>query len=218
MKLLFIEAKYDGHVKVPKRVIDKLPGMVGLFTTVQFIDSLEHIRKDIGKTGRKVKLLKGKHTKYPGQIYGCNLERFGEVEAFLYIGDGMFHPKALALGNSRKIHIWNPVAKNYSVIDRSAVEDERKRQRAAYAKFLHSKRVGVIISTKTGQSYFRHALRLKEKYPDKEFYFIAFGSIEFDRLEDFPFVEVWVNTACPRIGWDDTKRIGRPMVDLGSVL
>jgi len=43
-------------------------------------------------------------------------------------------------------------------------------------------------------------------------------TINFDALEDFPFVDVWVNTACPRIGWDDTKRARKLMVDLGSVL
>ena len=73
MKFMFVEAKYEGKIKVPKKVIDKLPDTIGLFFTIQFIDSLNDVKKDIEKTGRTVKLMKGKHTKYLGQIYGCNL-------------------------------------------------------------------------------------------------------------------------------------------------
>jgi 2-(3-amino-3-carboxypropyl)histidine synthase len=218
MKFMFIETKYAGRIKVPEKVIGKLPQKVGLFFTIQFIDSLEDVKKDIESTGRTVRLMKGKHTRYPGQIYGCNLERFKGVDAFLYVGDGLFHPKALVLANSQPVHVWNPVAEKYSLLDKSLMEQEIRRQKAAYAKFLHSTKIGVLISTKPGQSYFSHALKLKEKYTDKEFYFVAFDTISFEGLEDFPFVEVWVNTACPRIGWDDTKRANKPMVDLGSVI
>ncbi len=218
MKLMFVETKYKGKIKLPRKVIDKLPDTVGLFFTIQFIDSLEDVKKDIEKTGRIVKLMKGKHTKYKGQIYGCNLEKFSGVDAFLYIGDGLFHPKALVLGNNKKVHIWDPINKKYSVVTKKLIETEIKRQKAAYTKFLMSKKIGVLVSTKPGQSYFKQALKLKQKYKDKEFYYIAMNTINFDSLEDFPFIEVWINTACPRIGWDDTKRTTRPMLDLGSVL
>jgi len=215
---MFVETKYKGKIKLPRKVIDKLPDTVGLFFTIQFIDSLEDVKKDIEKTGRIVKLMKGKHTKYKGQIYGCNLEKFSGVDAFLYIGDGLFHPKALVLGNNKKVHIWDPINKKYSVVTKKLIETEIKRQKAAYTKFLMSKKIGVLVSTKPGQSYFKQALKLKQKYKDKEFYYIAMNTINFDSLEDFPFIEVWINTACPRIGWDDTKRTTRPMLDLGSVL
>ena len=218
MKFMFVEAKYEGKIKVPKKVIDKLPDTVGLFFTIQFIDSLDDVKKEIEKTGRKVKLMKGKHTKYLGQIYGCNLEKFPGVDAYLYVGDGLFHPKALVLGNNKLVHIWNPINKKYSIVTKKLMEKEITRQKAAYSKFLMSKKIGVLLSTKPGQSYFKQALKLKTKYKDKEFYYIVMNTINFDSLEDFPFIEVWVNTACPRIGWDDTKRTSRPMLDLGSVL
>jgi len=93
-----------------------------------------------------------------------------------------------------------------------------KRQKAAYSKFLMSKKIGVLITTKPGQSYYKYSKQLKKKYTGKEFYFIAFDTINFESLEDFPFIECWVNTACPRIGWDDTKRASKPIVDLGNLL
>jgi len=218
MKTLFIETKYDGKIKVPKRIIDKLPNVIGLFFTVQFIDSLQDVKKDIEVTGRTVKLMKGKHTKYLGQIYGCNLEHFKGVEAFLYVGDGLFHPKALVLGNDVPVHIWNPVMKKYSFVDKKLMADEIRRQKASYSAFLMKKNIGVIVSTKNGQSYLKYALKVKDKYPDKAFFFVVFDTIDFNALEDFNFIDVWVNSACPRIGWDDTKRVSKPMVDLGTVL
>jgi len=216
MNYLYIEAKYE-KFRVPASVISKLPNTIGLFSTVQFIDSIQDIKKDIEKTGRVVKLFKGKHTKYPGQMYGCNLEKFDGVDAFLYIGDGLFHPKALLLGNDIPAHMWDPIAEKYSVVDKGLMKEEITRQKAAYSKFLLSRKIGILVSTKPGQSYLKLALKLKEKYPDKEFFYIVMNTINFDSLEDFNFVEVWVNTACPRIGWDDTKRVAKPMVDLGSV-
>ena len=218
MKTFFIPTKYTGQVNLPKKVIDKLPNTVGLFTTAQFIESLEKIKTQLEKSEIKVKLFKTKHTKYTGQIYGCNLEKYEGVEAFLYIGDGLFHPKALVLGNDKSVHIWDPINKNYKVITKQLMDKEIKRQKAAYSLFLMKKKIGVLVSTKNGQSYLKHALILKEKYPDKVFYYIAFNNIDFSKLEDFPFIEVWVNTACPRIGWDDTKRAVKPMVDLATIL
>ncbi len=218
MKFMFVETKYKGKISVPKKVIEKLPRKIGLFFTIQFIDSLQSVKKDIEDSGREVKLMKGKHTKYKGQIYGCNLEKFPGVDAYLYVGDGLFHPKALVLGNDKPVHIWDSLNKKYSVVTKKLMKSEIKRQKAAYSNFLMSKKIGVLVSTKPGQSYFKHALKLKKKYPDKEFYYVAMNTIKFDNLEDFNFVQVWVNTACPRIGWDDTKRISKPMVDLGTVL
>lgn len=218
MKTIFLETKYDGIIKIPAKIIKKLPKTIALFFTVQFIDSLDSVKKQIEKSGRTVKLMKGKHTKYLGQIYGCNLEKFDGVDGFFYIGDGLFHPKALVLGNNKPVHIWNPIKEKYEIVTKELMQKEIKRQKASYSLFLMKKHIGVIVSTKNGQSYLEYALKLKEKYKDKNFYFIVFDTIDFNNLEDFNFVEVWVNSACPRIGWDDTKRISKPMVDLGSVL
>jgi diphthamide biosynthesis enzyme Dph1/Dph2-like protein len=62
-------------------------------------------------------------------------------------------------------------------------------------------------------------MKLQEKYPDKTFYYLLADVIDFSKLEDFPFLQAFVNTACPRI-IDDTEKVPRPMVnieDLGTV-
>ena len=56
MKQLFIEAKYRGEIKV--KGVDKLPQKIGLATTVQFVDQLDDVKKQL--KGKKVFLGKGK--------------------------------------------------------------------------------------------------------------------------------------------------------------
>jgi diphthamide biosynthesis enzyme Dph1/Dph2-like protein len=36
--------------------------------------------------------------------------------------------------------------------------------------------------------------------------------------ENYPFIECWVNTACPRIGTDDIININQPMINLRDAL
>jgi len=56
--------------------------------------------------------------------------------------------------------------------------------------------------------------RLKEQFPDKRFTFLLADTLDFAALEDFAFVEVFVNTACPRLGFDDAPRAFRPVLNL----
>ena len=85
-----------------------------MFTTIQFIDSLALIKKQLEKNNIKVKLFKTKHTKYKGQLLGCNIEKFSGIDAFLYLGDGLFHPKALILKNNIPVYVYNPINKGYT--------------------------------------------------------------------------------------------------------
>ena len=45
MKTLYIEAKYEKQVTVPKKIIEKLEKKIAIFTTLQFIDSLPGIKR-----------------------------------------------------------------------------------------------------------------------------------------------------------------------------
>ena len=215
MKTLYIEAKYEKQVTVPKKIIEKLEKKIAIFTTLQFIDSLPGIKREIEESGRTVKICQTTHTKNPGQISGCNMDKFPGVDSFLYIGDGFFHPKAIIVGNDKPVHTYNPFSNKYKLFTREDAKADFQRQKAGYSLFIMKKNIGVLISTKIGQSYPVLALKLKKDFPDKNFYFIAFDTVDLNRVNDFPFIDVIVNTACPRIGWDD--KIDKPMVDLQTI-
>jgi len=44
---------------------------------------------------------------------------------------------------------------------------------------------------------------LEKKYPDKEFYYFVDNTFSLASMQDFPFLEVLINTACPRIADDE---------------
>jgi diphthamide biosynthesis enzyme Dph1/Dph2-like protein len=48
---------------------------------------------------------------------------------------------------------------------------------------------------------------LKKKYKDKKFYMFAFDTLQASYLDNFPFIQCWVNTACPRIFEDFREKM-----------
>ena len=218
MKTVFIEARWKGKVELPDELIDKLPGKVALFASVQFLDGLENAKKKIEDKGRRVLLLKTEHTKHAGQLLGCNIKEFKEdFDAFLYIGDGCFHPKALVLKNLKPAFAYNPFSKKYFKLEPKDAEDMKKKVKGALLKFMSSKEIGVLISTKPGQNQTGKAQELEKRFPDKNFYFLVFDTIDFAELENFPFIECFVNTACPRISYDEADKIIKPVINIDEL-
>ena len=44
------------------------------------------------------------------------------------------------------------------------------------------------------------------------------NTLDFNEIENFPKVECYVNTMCPRIGFDDTIRLNKSIINLEDVL
>ena len=218
MKTFFVEARYKGKIELPDGLVNELPQKIALFASVQFLDGLEEAKKKIEDKNKKVLLLKTEHTKHPGQLLGCNIKEFKEdFDAFLYIGDGCFHPKALLLKNHKPAFAYNPLSKKYFKLDEKSVKDMQKKQKGALMMFMQSKEIGVLISTKPGQINMKKAYELEKRFPDKNFYFLVFDTIEFNELENFPFIECFVNTACPRISYDEADKIRKPVINIDDL-
>lgn len=220
MKVVFIEAKYKEIITLPKALIDALPKKVALFTSIQFSNSQQDMKNQVEERGREVVLPLAPHSKYAGHLLGCGIKEFGEeFDAFLYVGDGVFHPQTLVVENKKPVFVFDPFDKtgNWTKLDISIVDQKLKRKQGSLAKFYAAQNVGVLVSTKPGQNFLRYAMKLKELYPEKNFYFIINNNIDFSQLENFPFVECWVNTACPRIGIDDVYKFHKAVVNLDDV-
>src|SRR3989344_3300452 len=211
MKQVFIPVKADiDLLPVVKKYLTKLPKKIGLVTTVQFLYNIKEVETFLKKEGF--------HVEFGGQILGCKSPVFKDIDAVLFIGDGKFHPKGVYMRDKFQIILLDPFDESMSILTSKDMEELEKKKKGAYIKFLSSNKVGVIISLKWGQEFMEPALRLEKKYPDKEFYYIAFETIDFGELENFPFIECFVNTACPRIGYYDTNKFRKPVVNLTDVL
>lgn len=210
MKKLFIEAKYNGKIILDSSVIKKLPQKIGLVSTVQFADKLNEIKKQIEKFNKKVLVGKSKQ-KYAGQVLGCDVssaEKIAkEVDCFLYIGDGNFHPLEIALKTNKEVFTFNPFNKKFEKLDKKEIERIEKRKKGAYLKFLSSENIGILVSTKYGQNKINEAVKLKSKLKNKNCYILIFDTLDLNQLESFNFIDCFVNTACPRLSEDFSKAV-----------
>ena len=218
MDIIHVEAKYNRQIVLPQEFIEKLPREVIFFTTVQYLDSLEPMRKQLSDSNIEVKLIQPRHTRYEGQILGCSTRTIKGFEGdFVFIGDGVFHPKALLLHNKGRVFAYDPKTDIQSQFTHEDSEVLRKKVKGAYAKFLMSPEVGILITTKPGQYKERIADKLVEKYPDKMFYFFIDNTHNFAGLKDFPFVDCFVNTMCERIGYDDMDVQGISIINAEDI-
>jgi 2-(3-amino-3-carboxypropyl)histidine synthase len=214
MRVTFVDVKYKKAVQLPEEFLSQLPKTVMLFLNIQFHHFYPDLKKQIEATGRTVVSARPKHAWHEGQILGCSVEDWDKgQEAFVYVGDGLFHPKALLFKNDETVFIYDPKTEKTKILTRKDIEQILKSQKGALLAFHMAKHVGVILTTKYGQTRIAQTLALRKKYPDKEFYFLLADVINFQKLEDFPFIDVFINTACPRI-MDDNEKVTKPMLNL----
>jgi len=197
MKTLFVEAKSSIELKLGKKQIEELPNKVGILTTIQHLHKIKDIQNQL------------KESVLGGQVLGCDASSAkkikNQVDGFLYVGSGEFHPLWIAIETGKEVFCFNPFTKSMSKISKDDIEKYNKRKKAALVKFLSSDRIGILVSTKPGQNHMEKALELSKR-KDKEYYLFAFDTLNDMELENFPFIQCWVNTACPRIA-DKRKSI-----------
>ncbi len=222
MKLMFVEALVKEKVTLPKKLFGELPQKICIATDVQFVHQLDSLKRQLEAAGKTVSVVKGAHAKYAGQVLGCShlkLE-FPAADAFLYVGDGLFHPKALLLGSDRDVYIYNPFSKEFRKLPHSEAELIKRREKAAIVRFLHAEKIGVLVSVKAGQLGVQSGLgvmaSLVKRFPEKKFYLFAFDTLDFSQLENFPFIECFVSTACPRL-IDDHEKFPKPVVNATTI-
>jgi 2-(3-amino-3-carboxypropyl)histidine synthase len=221
MKTIFIETRYRGNIDFSKVDMDMLPKKIAIFTTIQYLDFLPILKKHLEQYGKEVLMQKPSHAKYPGQILGCSSvsdKDSKDADAFLYMGDGIFHPSALAIKNKKQIFVFNPLSGIFLEFSRLETEKIEKQKKNGILKFHSSDEIGILISTKKGQYNLNFANRLKKKFPEKDYYFLVFDTLDFTQLENFNFIECFVNTACRRLTYDDNKNFPKPIVDAKELL
>jgi 2-(3-amino-3-carboxypropyl)histidine synthase len=190
---------------------------IGLATTVQHVQTLDAVREFLVRAGKTVEVGNARNLPYPGQVVGCDFSNVKsiakDVDAFLFVGGGKFHALGVALATGKPTVIADP----YSGMA-FAVEDEVKKilkQRyASIEEAQRAKTFGVLISLKPGQKNLDEAFRIKEALEkiDKDVFLFAVREIIPEVLVQFPTVDAYVNTACPRISLDDASKFKKPVL------
>ena len=207
MKTLFLHAKSKEDIEPVLKKI-KFKGKLGVLTTVQFLDQVNLFRKKLNQKEAENFIV-------GGQILGCNVNNAlkikEEVDAFLFVGSGDFHPLGALHKIGKSIYVANPHTKEIKLLDKKEFENYEKRKKAMISKFLMAKKVGILVSIKPGQYHPKKYLdlkqkidfikKLRDKIKNKESYIFLGDNFDLNELENFRDIEVWVNTACPRIEW-----------------
>lgn len=176
-----------------------LPKKLGIVTTIQYLHEMKKVVDYLWKKEIKAVVC--------GQVLGCDTgaaaRHKDDVDAFLYIGTGKFHPIGVALQTGKPVFVLHPESMKVRKLSGDDVEKIKKKKKGMLAKFHTSNVIGVLMTTKKGQSSVQGGLeRVKEiekKYPDKNFYYFLCDTLDFSEPENFPFIECWLNTMCPRV-------------------
>ena len=202
--ILYIEARKNLS-NVNLSPLDKLPGKtVSLAAVIQYIDLIPKVKNYLEKKGKKVIIKKGAY--YAGHSIGCNPSAFdSKADTLLLIGDGKFQAINNATKLEREIYIFN--TQSLTKITKEELESVSKKIKGKINKFLHSEKVGIIVSTKLGQHYNIGNLVNKIKKKGKKPYIFESDTINTQELENFPDIKIWINTACYGLASDSNKII-----------
>ena len=213
MKEYFIPVEFKMNVNIKE--IERIAGKkkITLCSPIQYINVLREVERKLKKNGIKVVLNKCITTGVYGQVLGCDASACKEGDIVFYIGDGRFHPIWIKYKTRKKVYVVNE--SGIKEIDNREVEKMEKYVEYTKLKFYEAKKVGIIVSLKPGQNRLKLAKELKKKIKDKDVFIFLTDNIDPNELNDFN-VDIWINTACPRI-IDERKKFFKPIVNVGEM-
>jgi 2-(3-amino-3-carboxypropyl)histidine synthase len=198
-------------------------GKIGLATTVQHVQTLDEAREILVRAGKTVVVGDAGRVNYPGQVIGCDYSNVksvaNTVEAFLFIGGGRFHALGIALSTSKPTIIADPYENRVYSIDEEAQKILKQRW-ACIEEAKNAKTFGVLIGLKIGQRRLDAALKIKEiaEKNGKMAFFFAIREILPEVLMEFPTVDAYVNTACPRVSLDAPSKFLKPVLTINEFM
>ena len=215
---VFLEVRMDyDPVKALLGEIAKVRGRVGLVATAQHVHLLTAVQSALRSADRTVVIGAGdSRVASPGQVLGCNvtsaLSVAKEVEQFIFLGSGYFHPLAVSLGTGLPVLCIDPY--RGTVDDVAEAREKVIRQRyAAMAKALDAKDWLVLLCDRPGQRRYELAIRCRDTLRKKGMRadLVQLNEVRADALLPYR-AEAAVSTACPRLAIDDGPHYPIPLL------
>jgi len=215
--------------KNPRKVVEEAISIlkerkmfkIGVFTTVQHITFLSECIHTLEENGFKI-YVRGAPFLARGQLLGCNLHHVrtlkDKVDAFLVISGGLFHPIGVFFASEKPVIQVDP----YRNLARDVTDAGSRilKIRLYYLlKALDAKSFGVIVSTKPGQRRLTMAEHISRILGDHGYNtsILVCDEVDLETLENVPWIDAFVITACPRIALDFQENFKRPLLNPGEV-
>jgi 2-(3-amino-3-carboxypropyl)histidine synthase len=226
VRTIYVEAKAKISIKeTVKKVLPLLKAYnkIGLVTTVQHIHQLKDASNILTKAGKTVFMGDAEQVEYPGQIIGCDFSNARvvseEVDAYLFVGGGRFHALGVALATGKPTIVADPYENRaYPIHDE--VNKIIKQRWASISEAGEAESFGVLINLKSGQMKLGNAIKIKERLEQKGLTATLLASREVtpDALNQFPALDAFINTACPRLSLDDASIFRKPLLSFNEAL
>jgi len=210
-RVLYIpyEINYEVDPELLKKEIKER--RIAIIGTASYAWKFREIKKILEENGFKILLKREIRAEYEGQVLGCDYSSLKglDVEAVLFIGDGRFHAIGATIYTKKKVYAYNPLTGEIEIIK----DDFLKRRYFEVSKAKLCESFGILVSTKPGQKRLGLARKLKNlaKEKGKKAEIIIADEITPQLTENFRF-DCYVNTACPRIAYDDYERFEKPLI------
>ncbi|MBN1683079.1 diphthamide biosynthesis enzyme Dph2 [Candidatus Bathyarchaeota archaeon] len=226
--ILYINAEINLDIeKLIEIVLPKIEGIgnIGLVTTIQHVHQIKDFADALKAKGINIKVGKGDNKRlYDGQILGCNYQvaksLIKEVNCFIFLGGGEFHPIGLSITTGKPVLIVNPYNLKTYFLDDSEIMLLAKKRYASITKAKNAKNIGILVSSKPGQNSLNDAQKLVKKITGKNIisFIIYMDEIKQDTLNNFSEAEIFVDTACPRIAIDGIAGVEKPILTIQEML
>ncbi|MEA2054527.1 MAG: diphthamide biosynthesis enzyme Dph2 [Candidatus Thermoplasmatota archaeon] len=216
---LEVHSKFDVADTV-KKAVPLLDGnKIGIVSITPYIRQIGTCIKILEKEGFMPLVgRRSRRTAYDGQILGCDLTAgtsiSGQVDSFLYAGDGYFHPLGLSIATKKPVITADPSRGKASKKEIEEMKKKIMNQRyALISKAMDKKNVGILIGEKLGQKRIKLANILKKLAERKglKSYLISSNNFSPYRL-DYMDLDFYVSTSCPRIAMDDSISYKKPIL------
>ena len=206
---------YDLHpmdfpVEALERAVPLIPGgRIGLVTTSQHLHLLDRMVEFLKERGIDAVVAGGTgRARYPGQVLGCSFSGARETgcREILYVGTGLFHPEGIQLATGARVIALDPYMGTAVLV---SAERLKRRRHALIEKARGAGRIGILLSTKSGQQRLALARRLAAL--SEKAVMVALCEVTAAELLNLGF-DCYVNTACPRLAYDDQARFPVPVL------
>ncbi len=209
MKVLFVEIgrRFDESFvrKRIKRLLSRdLPNKLSIGYISQYKGVASILKEELEKAGKEIVDF--------SPVLGCSLINKKDVQLMLLVADGSFHAKQLAARNDIEIVLFPSLEK----ITKKEIEIMKKKEMAKLSRLLSSDVIGIFVSVKPGQARLKEAeklrLLLSSRFPDKRFFIFLGNTLRPEELENFK-CDIWINTACPGIAYENTRIVNATIIE-----
>jgi 2-(3-amino-3-carboxypropyl)histidine synthase len=196
---------------------------IGLVTTVQHVHECTNAKNVLIRAGKRVVIGDAGRLKYPGQVIGCDYSNVkaiaNQVDAFLFVGGGRFHAIGASLASLKPTVVADPYERRVYSVENEA-ERTRRQRMTNVSEAKKAQNFGILVGLKPGQMHLQRAVEINNKLKrrGKTTVLFALKEITPDALMQFPTIDAYVNTTCPRIALDDSRRFSKPMLTVDEAL